>query len=133
MGTLENAVARYKGGTLPKLVEMQIKKFNLRKTDDALHGAYYMLPEEQRDIVDRFAVEFVSNNWCGESVLSEDLAEVYEEAVDSINCFGEAYNWTFTDEECDHIFDFMVLRLCKFAHEDREFRSFLGIKRGWFT
>jgi hypothetical protein len=125
-------VQQYRGTTLPKLVEKQIKSLNEETLVQAIRGTYEHFPIEFRPQVDAYTMDYLKG-WFGPPIITADLGEVFSVAVTDIRDMAAQAGVSLNDEQVFDMFNIMVMRLSHFAHTKPELRKRLGIKKGWFS
>lgn len=123
---------KYKGGRLTLFTEGYIRKFNEKKILDSIGGCFDSLPTSLHKSIDTFTKQYVEDNWMQPDVVDADLGEVFDDAIESIKCFGEAYQHNFSDDEAFEVFQIMFCRFAHVAHQSKSFRKAIGIKKGFF-
>lgn len=129
---LQEVVEQYRGATLPKLVEKQIKSLNQDTLLQAIQGTYYHYPIEFRKQVDVFTHAYV-NNWLVPHIVTKDLGDVFSDATRDIQVLATQSGVSLSDEQVFDVFNLIVMKIAHFAHIDPEFRKSWGIKKGWFS
>lgn len=125
-------VQQYRGTTLPKLVEKQIKSLNEDTLVQAIRGTYEHFPIGFRPRVDAYTMDYLKG-WFGPHIVTADLGEVFSVAVTDIRDMAAQAGVSLNDEQVFDMFNIMVMRLSHFAHTKPELRKMLGIKKGWFS
>jgi hypothetical protein len=124
---------QYRGTTLPKLVEKQIRSFDEATTLKAIQGTFANFPAAHRPDLDTFTQDYLAERWFGPHIVKQDLAVLFSETIRDIQGMSEAKGYAFSSERAFDLFNIMVLKMAWFAHSRPDFRRDLGIKKGWFS
>lgn len=130
---LQELVQQYRGATLPKLVEKQIKSLNEDTLLQAIRGTYDHFPIEFRSQVDAFTLAYPGINWAGPNIATTDLGDIFSDAIQDIKGMATQAGVSLNDEQVFDVFNLIVMRVSYFAHSDPELRKMWGIKKGWFS
>ena len=123
---------QYRGATLPKLVEKQIKSLSEPVLLEAIQGTYERLPIGFGPLIDAYTMGYLEK-WFSPHVLTADLGELFRATISDIKTMALGEGMSLSDEQVFDVFNLMVLRLSAFAHSKPELRKQLGIKKGWFS
>jgi len=129
---LQEIVQQYRGTTLPKLVEKQIKSLNEDTLLQAIQSTYHHFPIEFRKQVDAFTHAYVKN-WLAPHIVTTDLGDIFSDATPDIKSMATQSGVSLNDEQVFDVFNLIVMKVSHFAHIDPEFRKSWGIKKGWFS
>ena len=124
----EELSKQYRGTTLPKLIENQIKSLSEETLVQAIRGTYEHFPLEFRPQVDAYTMNYLKS-WFSPHILTADLGEVFNTTVTDIKDMATQTGASLNDEQVFDMFNIMVMRLSHFAHSKPELRNMLGIKR----
>ena len=131
---LQEIVHQYRGTTLPKLIEHQIKSMNEDVLLQAIRGTYNHFPTEFCPQVDAFTLAYPQNqNWFGSHILSADLGDIFSDAIQDIKVMATQAGVPLDDDQVFDMFNLIVMRISFFAHSKPDFRKMLGIKKSWFS
>ena len=130
---LQELVQQYRGATLPKLVEKQIKSLNEDTLLQAIQATYQHFPIEFRKQVDSFTLAYPGRNWAGPNIVTTDLGDIFSDAIQAIKDMATEAGVSLNDEQIFDVFNLIVMKVSHFAHIDPEFRKSWGIKKGWFS
>ena len=130
---LQDLVQQFRGTTLPKLVESQIKSLNEDALLHAIRGTYDHFPTEFRPQVDAFTLAYPGINWAGPHIAKTDLGDIFSDAIQAIKDMATQAGVSLNDEQVFDVFNLIVMRVSYFAHSNPDFRKSLGIKKGWFS
>src|SRR5215469_4987029 len=119
---LQEIVHQYRGATLPKLVEKQIKALNEGALLQAIQGTYHHFPIEFRKQVDAFTHAYVKN-WLAPHIFTKDLGDIFSDTVRDIKGMATQAGVSLTDEQVFDVFNLIVQKVSYFAHIDPEFRK----------
>ena len=125
-------IQQYRGTTLPKLVEKQIKSLSEESLVQAIRGTYEHFPIAFRPQVDTYTMDYLKG-WLGPQIVAADLGEIFSIAVNDIKAMAADAGVSLNDEQVFDMFNIMVMRLSHFAHSKPELRKMLCIKKGWFS
>lgn len=129
---LQQLAQQYRGTTLPKLLEKQIKAMDKRTLLQAIQGTYKYFPENFRPLVDAYTLTY-GQKLIGSQILIKDLGDVFRDAIqDAVKMSIEAGE-SLNDDQVFAMFNLTVMRLSFMAHSEPGFRKLLGIKKGWFS
>lgn len=129
---LKEVTQQYRGATLPKLIEKQIKTLNEETLLQAIRGAYEHFPIEFRPQVDAYTLAY-SHKWFGPHILTTDLGDIFSDAVQDIMSMATEAGVSLNDDQVFDMFNLIVMRVSFFAHTKPGLRKRLGIKKGWFS
>ena len=130
---LQEIVQQYRGATLPKLVESQIKSLNEDALLHAIRGTYDHFPIEFCPQVDAFTLAYPGMHWAGPHFATTDLGDIFSDAIQAIKGMATQAGVSLNDEQVFDVFNLIVMRVSYFAHSNPDFRKTLGIKKGWFA
>lgn len=129
---LQEIVQQYRGATLPKLVEKQVKSLDEDTLLQAIRGTYEHFPIEFRPQVDAYTLAY-SQKWFGPHILTADLGDIFSDTIQDIKGMATEAGVPLNDEQVFDMFNLIVMRLSFFAHSKPGLRKMLGIKKGWFS
>lgn len=129
---LKEVTQQYRGATLPKLIEKQIKTLNEETLLQAIRGTYEHFPIEFRPQVDAYTLAY-SQKWFGPHILTTDLGDIFSDAVQDIMSMATEAGVSLNDDQVFDMFNLIVMRVSFFAHTKPGLRKRLGIKKGWFS
>lgn len=129
---LQEIVQQYRGTTLPKLIEKQIKSLNSDTLLKAIQSTYHHFPSDFRKQVDTFTHAYVEN-WLAPHIVTTDLGDIFTDATQDIKSMATQSGVSLNDEQVFDVFNLIVMKVSYFAHNDTEFRKSWGIKKGWFS
>jgi hypothetical protein len=130
---LQELVQQYRGATLPKLVERQMKSLNEDTLMHAIQDTYRHFPIEFRPQVDAFTLAYPDRNWAGPNIVTTDLGDIFSDAIQAIEGMATQAGVSLNDEQVFDVFNLIVMRVSYCAHSNPDFRKMLGIKKGWFS
>ena len=130
---LQELVQQYRGATLPKLVEHQMKSLNEDTLMHAIQGTYRHFPIECRPQVDAFTLAYPGKNWAGPNIVTMDLGDIFSDAIQAIKGMATQAGVSLNDEQVFDVFNLIVMRVSYFAHSNPDFRKSLGIKKDWLS
>ena len=130
---LQELVQLYRGATLPKLVEHQMKSLNEDTLMHAIQATYRHFPIEHRPQVDAFTLAYPGRNWADLNIVTTDLSDIFSGAIQAIKGMATQAGVSLNDEQVFDVFNLIVMRVSYVAHTDPEFCRMLGIKKGWFS
>ncbi|MDO8357112.1 MAG: hypothetical protein Q7U76_12040 [Nitrospirota bacterium] len=130
---LQGLAQQYRGTTLPKLVESQIKSLNEDALVHAIRGTYEHFPTEFRLQVDAFTLAYPGINWAGPHIAKTDLGDIFSDAIQAIKDMATQAGVSLNDEQVFDVFNLIVMRVSYFANSNPDFRKSLGIKKDWFS
>jgi hypothetical protein len=128
----QEIVQQYRGATLPKLIEQQIKSLDEETLLQAIRGTYEHFPIEFRPSVDTYTLAYLEK-WFDTYILTADLGDIFIETIQDIKDMAIAAGVPLNDEQVFDMFNLIVMRLSFFAHSKPQLRKILGIKKGWFS
>ena len=123
---------QYRGTTLPKLVEKQLRSLKEPVLLEAIQGTYENFPVGVGPLIDAYTQSYL-RKWFGPHLLQTDLGELFRTTIDDIKAMANGEGIALDDEQVFNVFNLMVMRLTAFAHSNPELRKQLGIKKGWFS
>ena len=129
---LDEIEDQYRGFTLPKLVEKQLRSLKESVLLEAIRGTYANFPVGVRPLIDSYTQAYLQK-WFGPHILQTDLGEVFRTTISDIKTMAVGEGIALDDEQVFDVFNLMVMRLAAFAHSKPELRKQLGIKKGWFS
>ena len=129
---LKNIVQQYRGTTLPKLIEKQIKSMDRDTLQAAIQGTYTNFPVEFRKQVEAYTLDY-QKNWINDHIRTADLGDILSEAIQDIMQMSSEAGVSLNDDQVFDMFNLTVMRLAYFADCQPGFRKLLGIKKGWFS
>lgn len=129
---LQELVQQYRGATLPKLVEKQIKSMNEDMLLKSIRGTYEHFPIEFRPQVDAYTLAY-SQKWFDPHIHTADLGDIFNDAIQDIKGMSAETDMALNDEQVFDVFNLIVMRFSFFAHSKPGLRKMLGIKKGWFS
>jgi hypothetical protein len=129
---LQELVRQYRGTTLPKLVEKQVKSLDKDVLLQAIQETYHHFPIEFRKQVDAFTHAYVKN-WLAPHIVTMDLGDIFRDTIQDIKDMATQAGVSLNDEQVFDVFNLIVMKVSHFAHIDPEFRKGWGIKKGWFS
>jgi hypothetical protein len=129
---LQEIIQQYRGATLPKLVEKQIKSLNEDTLLKAISGTYEHFPIEFRPHVDTFTLDY-AQNWFGSHILTADLGDIFSKTIQDIKGMASQAGVTLNDDQVFDMFNLIVMRISYFAHSRPDFRKSWGIRKGLFS
>ena len=129
---LDEIEDQYRGSTLPKLVEKQLRSLKESVLLEAIQGTYANFPVGVRPLIDSYTQAYLQK-WFGPHILQTDLGEVFRTTIGDIKAMAVGEGIALGDEQVFDVFNLMVMRLAAFAHSKPELRKQLGIKKGWFS
>jgi len=131
---LQEIVQQYRGTTLKKLIEHQIKSMNEGVLLQAIKGTYEHFPIEFCPQVDTFTLTYPRKKWSDSDIFhTADLGDIFSETIRDIKAMSAQAGVPLDDEHVFDMFNLIVMRISYFAHSHPDFRKKLGIKKGWFT
>lgn len=123
---------QYRGTTLPKLVETQLRSLKEPVLLEAIQGTYENFPVGVRPLIGAYTQTYLQK-WFEPHILQTDLGELFRTTIDDIKAMTVGEGIALRDEQLFDVFNLMVMRLTAFAHSNPELRKQLGIKKGWFS
>lgn len=129
---LDEQERQYRGATLPKLVEKQLRSLKEPVLLGAIHGTYENFPVGFRPLIDSYTQAYLQK-WFGPHIVQTDLGEVFRTTIGDIKAMAASEGMALSDEQVFDVFNLMVMRLTAFAHSKPALRKQLGIKKGWFS
>ena len=128
---LREITQQYHGSTLPELVEKQLKSMSEATLLKAIRGTFDNFPNEDRELINTFTENFLEN-WFDPHILTDDLGDIFSDAVKNIQNITTQTDVLLDDERTFDVFNIMVMKLSHFAHSHPVFRKKMGIKKGRF-
>lgn len=128
----QELLQQYRGATLPKLVEHQIKSLDEATLLQAIRDTYEHFPIEFRPQVDAYTLAY-AEKWFEPNILTADLGDIFSDTIQDIKLMAAEAGVPLNDEQVFDMFNLIVMRLSFFAHSDPDLRKMLGIKKGWFS
>ena len=129
--TLQQLALQYRGSTLPKLVQTQIRSQSEERLLMAIKGTFDEFPIAYREPLDQFTQEYLQR-WFGPQILDTDLSEIFSQTVQDIKSTAKTHGLSLSDEMVFDVFNLMVMKMSHFASSRSDFRKQLGIKKGLF-
>ena len=129
---LKEITQQYRGATLPKLIEKQIKSLDEAALLQAIRGTYEHFPIEFRPQVDAYTLAY-SQKWFDPHILTADLGDIFSDTIQDIKGMTADAGVSLNDDQMFDMFNLIVMRVSFFAHTKPGLRKMLGIKKGWFS
>src|SRR5207302_8679732 len=101
---LQEIVQQYRGATLPKLVEKQIKSLHEDTLLQAIQGTYLHFPIEFRKQVDAFTHAYVKN-WLAPHIVTMDLGDIFRDTIQDIKGMATQSGISLNDEQVFDVFN----------------------------
>lgn len=95
---LQELVQQYRGATLPKLVEHQIKSMDEDTLLQAIRGTYEHFPIEFRPQVDAYTLDY-AQKWSGPHILTADLGDIFSDTIQDIKRVAAEAGVRLNDEQ----------------------------------
>ena len=129
---LQQLEQQFQGSTLAKLVEHHVRKMSLPQLEAAIQGAYLNFPEEDREIIDSYTLDFPTKWWLNTYFTTRDLSVIFADAIRENKRLSEKLCANYSDDLLFDIFNLTVMRVAHFASSNRGFRKQFGIRKGIF-
>lgn len=129
---LKEITQQYRGVTLQKLIEKQIKSLDEDALLQAIRGTYEHFPIEFRPQVDAYTLAY-AQKWFGPHILTADLGDIFSDAIQDIKGMSTEAGVSLNDDQVFDMFNLIVMRVSFFAHTKPGLRKMLGIRKGWFS
>jgi hypothetical protein len=130
---LQQLTQQYRGATLAKLIENQIRAMSEDQLLVAIRGTYDTFLVQFRPSVDSYTLSNAQEHWFRPQMNSADLSDLFSQSIANARTFASSQGVDLTDDQAFDIFNITVMRLSHFAHSRPEFRKQMGIKNGWFS
>ena len=124
---------QFQGATLPSLVEKHVRTHDEDLLLNAIRQTFDEFPPQMRSTINSYTEEYVTEWWFNEKAMSLDLGALLLGTIVDLMEWANENDHTFSEKELFDIFNIMVMKVARFAHESKSFRKALGVKKGVFS
>lgn len=112
---LDELEQQYRGATLPKLVENQLKSMKESVLLEAIQGTYQSFPVGTAPLFDAYTLAYLEK-WFEPSVLTADLGRIFRTTACDVSEMAASKGIFLSNEQVFDVFNLMVMRLTAIAH-----------------
>jgi len=131
--SIDELSVQFHGTTLSKLVEKHVRTIDEDLTLNAIRGTFDEFPPQMRPTINSYTEKYVPEWWINEKVIFGDLGAVLQMTITDLKEWAKENHYEFSEYELFNIFNIMVMKVARFAHESKSFRKALGVKKGVFS
>ena len=131
--SIDELSGQFHGTTLPKLVEKHVRTHDEDLLLNAIKQTFDEFPPQMRPTINSYTEDYVSVCWFNKKAMSLDLGALLLGTIVDLKEWAKENDHSFSEKELFDIFNIMVMKVARFAHESKSFRKDIGIKKGVFS